>query len=78
MLREVISVALRTAVARLSLAVRSEIESTVLAIAAGSTSTSPPVMTATPARNLLATLLRHRRADLGTCQVVPHWAQVLV
>jgi hypothetical protein len=47
-------------------------------MAAGSASTSPPVITATPARNLLVNLLRHRLADLGTCQVVPHWAQVLV
>jgi len=56
----------------------SEIDSTVLATAAGSTSTTAPVITANPARNLLTNLLRHRLADLGTCQVEPHWAQVLV
>jgi hypothetical protein len=57
---------------------RSEMESTVLATAAGSTSTAAPVITAAPATNLLVSLLRQRRADLGTCQVVPHWAQVIV
>ena len=33
--------------------------------------------TASPATDLLTSLLRHHLADLGTCQVVPHWAQVL-
>jgi hypothetical protein len=56
----------------------SEIDSTVLATADGSASTAAPVITVTPARNLLTSLLRHRRADLGTLQVEPHWTQVLV
>jgi hypothetical protein len=56
---------------------RSEIESTVLAMAAGSASTAAPVTTATAVTNLLASRLRQRRADPGTCQVVPHWAQVI-
>jgi hypothetical protein len=55
----------------------SEIESTVLATAAGSTSTTAPVITAAPATNLLASRLRQRLAYLGTRQVVPHWAQVI-
>jgi hypothetical protein len=39
---------------------------------------APPVITAALATSLLATLLRHSQADLGTCQVEPHRAQVLV
>jgi hypothetical protein len=65
-----------TLVTRLSQRFCSEIDSTVLAMAAGSVSTSAPAITADIARNLLTNLLRHRRADLGTCQVEPHWAQV--
>ena len=64
-------------VARLSQPVLPETELTVLAAAAGSISTTP-MITATPATNLPTSLLRHRRADLGTFQVEPHWARVLV
>jgi hypothetical protein len=36
------------------------------------------VITATPVTNRLAGRLRQRRAHPGTCQVDPHWAQVIV
>jgi hypothetical protein len=57
---------------------RSEIDSALLATVSGSPPRAAPAIVTNSARNLLTNLLRHCLADVGTCQVEPHWAQVLV
>lgn len=47
-------------------------------MADGSASTAAPVITAPAAMNLAASRLRQRLAHVGTCQVEPHWAHVIV
>jgi hypothetical protein len=59
--------------------IRAEIDSTILSTLTGLPLTTTPAITTNLAKNLLTNLLRHHRlADLDTCQMEPHWPQVLV